>query len=114
MPKTVLGVVRNARENTWDVFSSPLQLSLQFIWGQKTLRKQLKPQLYQAGNWEPGHQGPIFNSAPSQLCVILEKSCPSWGFNILSSNLDMSHTYTCLFEQRLQITEPGKVGFLRS
>lgn len=40
MLKAVLGVVQNARENTWVGSPTPL-LRLQFTWGQKTLRKQL-------------------------------------------------------------------------
>lgn len=37
--------------------------------GTEDSQEATKPQLYQAGNWEPAHQGPIFNLAPSQLCV---------------------------------------------
>lgn len=68
MLKAALGVVQNARENTWVGFPHP-SVAFTVHLGTEDSQEATKLQLYQVRNWRPGHQGPIFNSTPSQLWV---------------------------------------------
>lgn len=104
MLKTVLGVVRNARENAWIVPTTPSPLvKFTVHLGTEDSQEVTKAQLDQAGNREPRYQGPTFNSAPSQLCDLGKIMSLSGLQYFLTQHGEVTCVRVCLSRDRTLI-----------